>query len=100
MTPVRALKADYKASGGKLLRVRLKENRGRVESVQISGDFFLVPEDDLPRLEKMLIGAQLREEEIRLIVEGFFKTTIIQSLGVSPNDFVKALVSATEESNQ
>jgi len=36
------------------VRVRLREADGRIESAQISGDFFLIPEDSLPKLEMML----------------------------------------------
>jgi hypothetical protein len=46
--------ADYKAPGGKLVRVRLKEEQGQIRSVKITGDFFLVPEESLGKLEKML----------------------------------------------
>ena len=59
-----ALSADYKAPGGKMLRVRLKERDGRIESAKISGDFFLIPEESLSKLEKMLEDARLDEKEL------------------------------------
>src|SRR6266571_4065376 len=62
------LSADYKAPGGKLLRVRLRETGGRIESAKISGDFFLIPEDSLAKLEKMLEDVPLREKELKLLV--------------------------------
>ena len=88
---------DYKSFGGKLLRVRLTEENGRITSVRISGDFFLLPEDSLPRLEEMLEGVLLREAEVRTQVERFYETSRAQGLGVSPDDFVRALISAKEE---
>ncbi len=94
MSSVRS--ADYKAPGGKLVRVRLRQEEGEIRSVKISGDFFLIPEEGLPKLEKALEGAPLRESELRLLVERFFKATHTQGLGVSSEDFVKALLSATE----
>ena len=51
------MSSDYKAPGGKMLRVRLKEKDGRIESAKISGDFFLIPEESLSKLEKMLEDA-------------------------------------------
>lgn len=87
---------DYKAPGGKLVRVRLQEEAGQIRSVKISGDFFLIPEESLSKLEKALGGAPLRESELRLLVERFFKATHAHTLGVSSDDFVKALLSATE----
>ena len=97
MSGVTSLSADYKAPGGKLLRVRLRETGGRIESAKISGDFFLIPEDSLPKLEKMLEDVPLREQELKLLVDRFFRGTSAQGLGVAPDDFVKALLSAKAE---
>ena len=33
--------ADYKVTGGKLLRVRLQADDGIIQSIRITGDFFL-----------------------------------------------------------
>lgn len=88
---------DYKSAGGKLVRVRLAEEEGKIKSVQISGDFFLIPEDSLPTLEKMLEGAALQEPDLRKIIGRFFEASQVQSLGVSGDDFVRALCSAKEE---
>ncbi len=87
--------ADYKAPGGKLLRIRLREEMGMIKSVRITGDFFLVPEDSLPKLEKMLEDAPLREAELKLLVDRFFRGTGAQGLGITPDDFVKAILSTT-----
>lgn len=94
MSGVTSLSADYKAPGGKLLRVRLRETGGRIDSAKISGDFFLIPEESLPKLEKMLQDVPLREQELKLLVERFFRGTSAQGLGVAPDDFVKAILSA------
>ncbi len=94
MSGATLLSADYKAPGGKLLRVRLREKDERIDSVRISGDFFLIPEDSLPKLEKMLEDVPLREKELKLLVDRFFRGTSAQGLGVTPDDFVKAILSA------
>jgi hypothetical protein len=86
------LSADYKAPGGKMLRVRLTEKDGRIETVKISGDFFLIPEESLPKLEKMLVDTRLDETELKLLIDRFFRGTNAQGLGVSPDDFVKAVL--------
>ncbi len=88
------LSADYKAPGGKLLRVRLRETGGRIESAKISGDFFLIPEDSLAKLEMMLEDVPLKEEELKLLVDRFFRGTGAQGLGVTSDDFVKAILAA------
>ena len=92
------LSSDYKAPGGKLVRVRLTEKDGRITSAKISGDFFLIPEDSLPKLEKMLEDVRLDEVELKLLVNRFFRGTGAQGLGVTPEDFVKAIL-ATKETN-
>ena len=86
------LSSDYKAPGGKLVRVRLTESEGRIQSAKISGDFFLIPEDSLPKLEKMLEDVRLDESELKLLVDRFFRGTGAQGLGVTPEDFVKAIL--------
>jgi lipoate---protein ligase len=88
------LSADYKAPGGKLLRVRLRVADGRIESAKISGDFFLIPEDSLSKLEMMLEDVPLKEQELKLLVDRFFRGTSAQGLGVAPDDFVKAILAA------
>ena len=88
--------ADCKAPGGKLVRIRLKEDQGQIRSVRITGDFFLIPEESLGKLEKMLEDVPLREPELRLLVDRFFRGTGAQGLGVSSDDFVKAILSAKE----
>src|SRR4029077_418893 len=88
--------ADYKAPGGKMGRVRLKGEHGLNQSIEITGDFFLIPEESLGKLERMLEDAPLRESELRLLVDRFFRGTGAQGLGVSSDDFVKAILSAKE----
>ena len=88
------MSSDYKAPGGKMLRVRIREKEGRIESAKISGDFFLIPEESLSKLEKMLEDARLDERELGLLVDRFFRGTRAQGLGVSPADFVRAILAA------
>ena len=94
MIPSPVLSSDYKVPGGKVVRVRLTEREGRIDKVKISGDFFLIPEDGLPKLEKMLEDVRLDEKELKLLVERFYRGTNAQGLGVSPDDFVKAILLA------
>lgn len=94
---MRLFSADYKAPGGKLVRVRFTEEDGRARSVQVSGDFFLVPEESLPILEKMLEGVVLHEPDVRKEVDDFFETSRAKTLGISRDDLVLAIVSAREE---
>ncbi len=78
-----------------MVRVRLREKDGRIESAKLSGDFFLIPEESLSKLEKMLEDARLDEKELKLLVDRFFRGTNAQGLGVSPDDFVRAILAAS-----
>ena len=65
--------ARRKVPGGKLLSVRLGLNGGRVTSAELSGDFFLYPEESIAAMESMLIGVQrsIGESELAsMIAEG------------------------------
>ena len=90
------LAADYKSPGGKLVRVRLKEKDGLISSVKITGDFFLVPEESLAKLEKMLEDVPIREQELRMLVDRFFRGTGAQGLGMTAEDLVKAILATRE----
>ncbi len=89
--------SDYKAPGGKLVRVRLSEDKGIIDKVEITGDFFLVPEEELPRLESMLLGAKLDGPTVKTVVDDFFRKTHAEGLGVTKDDFVNAIVSSKRE---
>lgn len=88
--------SDYKGPGGKLIRIRLGEERNQIRSIKITGDFFLVPEESLGKLETMLVDAPLQETELRVLVDRFFQATRAQAIGASTDDFVKAILSARE----
>ena len=91
------LAADYKGPGGKLVRIRLTEDNGLIRQVRITGDFFLIPEESLPKLEKMLEDVPIREQELRLLVDRFFRGTEAQSLGITPDDLVKAILATKQD---
>src|SRR5438445_11882715 len=89
--------ADYKAAGGKLVRIRLREEAGQIRSVKITGDFFLIPEESIGKLEKMLEDTPLREQELRLLVDRFYRATQSHGAGVTSEDFVKAILATRED---
>lgn len=88
--------SDYKGPGGKLIRIRLAEERDTIRSIRITGDFFLVPEESLGKLETMLVDAPMREAELRVLIDRFFRATRAQAIGASADDFVKAILAAKE----
>lgn len=85
--------ATKKVSGGKLLRVKSVFGE-QIESVQLTGDFFLHPEEGVNLLEKSLQGLSVsRDPEVFLkhISEALQKNNI-QLIGISPEDIVETLI--------
>jgi hypothetical protein len=82
---------------GKLLKIQLlyDEKQNRIESIFISGDFFLYPEETLEEIEQNLRGALAKEETIR--------HKVIQSLagsepfGFDANSLITAILSCVEQ---
>ena len=62
----RPLPVDYKAPGGKLLRVTAAWEDGRLAAVTVAGDFFCHPEAAVDALESRLLGAAPGEIPARL----------------------------------
>ena len=62
-----------KVPGGKLLKVTCETENKMIQSVKISGDFFLHPEESIVILEKNLAGASIDKGSISKIVGEFIQ---------------------------
>jgi lipoate-protein ligase A len=78
----------HKAPGG-LIRTILQVEEGTIAHVELSGDFFFYPAERLPDLEAALVGVRLDKAEEA--IAGFYVAHEIESPGVTPADFAKAL---------
>jgi len=78
---------EYKVPGGKLLRVKLEVEAGRITFLQLTGDFFMQPETDLEELEAQLISSPIDFMTIESAIHGFFSTKKTVITGASPSDF-------------
>ncbi|MBU0953041.1 MAG: hypothetical protein KKA90_01300 [Nanoarchaeota archaeon] len=93
-------KATEKIPGGKLLRVAA-DFGNTITNVEITGDFFLYPEDGLPHLEASLIGVSLPIDEhtVTKILDTVVKQHKLQLLGITPDAIAHCLKAATEEAH-
>lgn len=57
---------EYKVPGGKLVVVDLTVADGRLATVQVSGDFFLHPDDALDAINAALVGMPVDADAPRL----------------------------------
>jgi lipoate-protein ligase A len=78
---------EYKVPGGKLLCAKVETKDNHISFIQITGDFFLLPETDLEDLETQLVGMQITTEKIKDKVINFFNSRNTIIAGASPKDF-------------
>lgn len=91
---VRVVEADYKAR--KLIRVTAVVTQNYLEDVLISGDFFMVPEDALPLLERNLHHAPADYAEVLQRVRGFYAENSVETPNVTAEDFAWAIMKALQ----
>ncbi|MEM4297741.1 MAG: lipoate protein ligase C-terminal domain-containing protein [Nitrososphaerota archaeon] len=88
------MQAELKVHGGKLIRVACSVKGSKLDSVKITGDFFLHPEDDLEGLEEELKGIEIDEDRIRKAVRSFFERRGTTIIGAGPDDFADVIIKA------
>jgi lipoate-protein ligase A len=89
-------RAEYKVKGGKLIKVQLAVEDGRISRIKITGDFFLHPEDVIEEIEEALKGHVLDEQELSQLIENVLESKGAVSLGAGPRDFARCIMLAGE----
>jgi lipoate-protein ligase A len=76
----------------KLIRVMLEydESKNTINSVTITGDFFLYPEEALDSLEADLIGTKLQRESLKQVIDNCLKDA--QSYGFDSTSLTEAIL--------
>jgi len=87
------ISADYKAPGGKLLRVRLTVEGGIITSIAVMGDFFMHPEEAIEDLERALTGIPYEVEAVHAQAEQFFGAKV-QVIGATADDVTHVIMNA------
>ena len=89
----------YKVPGGKLIETVVMHNGISIESVRITGDFFLYPEEKLEAIEKSLTGSRIgsTEEELCAVIAGVVSEEGIEMIGISPEAIARAIKSAVSK---
>ena len=87
--------SDYKAPGGLIrIAVRLDQNRKRIKSAFITGDFFAYPERSILDLEAYLKNSSSVDSDVFKNVHLFFQTQSIKIPGVNADHMGEALCQA------
>ncbi len=79
------MRGEYKTLGGKLVVVEFKVSDGHLRDVQVTGDFFLYPEEALDDLRAALEGLPVqatREEVAAAVARGLDPD--VSMVGFSP----------------
>jgi lipoate-protein ligase A len=92
---VTVLESIYKA--GKLVRVTVVVDEGKISGISISGDFFTQPFiGAVSKLQDVLKGVELDETPLRKVVSRFFSDSDVRMMGVTPDDLVAAVLKTKE----
>jgi lipoate-protein ligase A len=90
---VYVIQSMFKAPGG-LIRVTAINEDGVLRDVHLSGDFFFYPAENLPKLESALNGISAQNEAVTQAIESFYAQNMVETPGVLPADFARALIPA------
>ena len=87
--------ARQKVPGGKLLTVKLRYE-DRIAELQIVGDFFVFPEDALPKIESALVGMRVDEEAGAFSerIRSVTKHNGIELIGITPDAIAQTIKTA------
>jgi lipoate-protein ligase A len=88
---VEVLYGLHKARGG-LIRTAEEISEGRIEDINISGDFTFYPKEGLDGLEGALEKVPLEENQIIERVETFYEEKGVESPGVESKDFAQTIL--------
>lgn len=79
-------KAAEKVPGGKLIRIEVEHDGRKINSVKITGDFFLHPEDALEDIERVISGASIKEaeREVAAKIAALVASKKVEMVGINP----------------
>jgi len=85
--------AEFKAPKG-IIKVLVKLKEDVISEIQISGDFFMYPEEALDDLEQLLVGVKVDRAELSGLLGQFYEQRQIQTPMLTPDCFVEAIMKA------
>lgn len=87
---------ELKVKGGKLLRARITHDGAAVRKVEITGDFFMHPEEGLQSIEDSMVDMRVKTSagEIEKLIAGVVEREGIELVGFSPSDLARLVSGA------
>lgn len=94
---VQVAEGVFKAPGG-LIRATTRLHRGRVDSLELAGDFTLLPAAAITALEDAAEGAELQQDALGARFAAVYRDLAIESPGVTPKYLAAAVLAAARAS--
>lgn len=91
---VHVVEGAFKAPGG-LIRATVRLRAGRVDGLELAGDFTLFPATAVVDLQAAAHGAELTRDALTAHFTTAFQELSIQSPGITPEHFAGAVLAAT-----
>lgn len=88
----------YKVPQGKLLRIKvvLEREPNVLQSVTITGDFFIYPEEKLALIEQALQHVTINQSSIIQAIENCLNKEKIELFGITPESIAEAIITCTQ----
>lgn len=87
---------EYKIPGGKLVRIELDVKEQKIDSIKITGDFFLHPERALEQIELQLVGTPLGKKKLEDKLNAVLEQFNAQLLGVNKAQLAECIMSTAQ----
>ncbi|HEW63847.1 hypothetical protein IOK49_01065 [Fervidicoccus fontis] len=84
--------SEYKAKKGLLKSRVLLSDDDKIEKIEITGDFFIYPEEFLWILEERLKGTKFDENAVKEVVTKLIDELGAEFVGMTPDDLVRAII--------
>ena len=91
---LKIVEVNHKAK--KLIKVRAELVGDKVLDLLLSGDFFMIPKDSLPKLESSLKGATLIRDDVWKRIQEFYEGNRVKTPGITAEDFTEAIMKLRE----
>ena len=90
-------KCTLKVPNGKMLKVTVRFDKEKIETVSITGDFFMHPEDSIEELETSFKDTEYSNKSVSEVVKRFFGKEGITAFGITPTAVTDAIMRCKEE---
>lgn len=94
------LNSSHKIPGGKLVKVKLWVDSGRIERITILGDFFLHPEETILAIENSLVGTELNATSIENLISKVMTELDATLIGATPEDLASVIMMAYDSKEE